>query len=394
MRENDRWLLPEGIGELLPPEAAQLERLRRRLLDLFGSWGYELVEPPLIEYLESLLTGTGNDLDLHTFKITDQLTGRLMGVRADMTPQVARIDSHRLKLAAPTRLCYLGAVLRTRPQELGGTRSPLQVGAELYGHEGIESDLEVMSLMAEALRCVGVTDLHMDLGHVGIFRGLAREAGLSADVEAQLFDALQRKARPEVEAILADAPIAPADRARLAVLNELNGGREVLDQAASLLRGAGQAVQHCFANLSALALAAARRLPDVRFHIDLAELRGYHYHTGAVFAAFVPGRGQAIAQGGRYDDIGRVYGRARPATGFSMDLKALVAYSSDDCAVLRGIFAPPDEDPALEAEVRALRAAGERVVRALPGQTGSAAEVGCDRLLKRRADGWQVVALD
>jgi ATP phosphoribosyltransferase regulatory subunit len=394
MRENDRWLLPEGIEELLPPEAAQLERLRRRLLDLFGTWGYQLVETPLMEYLESLLTGTGNDLDLHTFKITDQLTGRLMGVRADMTPQVARIDSHSLKIGAPTRLCYLGAVLRTRPQELGGTRSPLQVGAELYGHAGIESDLEVMSLMAEALQCVGITDLHMDLGHVGIFRGLAREAGLSRETESALFDALQRKARPEVEAVLGEAPITDDHRARLVALTDLNGGREVLDEAAVLMRGAGEAVQHAFANLSALAMAASRRLPAVRFHFDLAELRGYHYHTGAVFAAFVPGRGQSIAQGGRYDDIGRIYGRARPATGFSMDLKALVPYATDDTPALRGIFAPADEDAALEVQVRALRASGERVVRALPGQQGGAAEMGCDRLLRRGADGWQVVAVD
>lgn len=394
MRENDRWLLPEGIEELLPPEAAHLEDLRRRLLDLFGSWGYELVEPPLIEYLESLLIGSGDDLDLQTFKITDQLTGRLMGVRADMTPQAARIDSHRIKHDVPTRLCYLGSVLRTRPQELGGTRSPLQVGAELYGHAGIESDLEVMSLMAEALQSVGVTELHMDLGHVGIFRGLAREAGLGAETETRLFDALQRKARAEVEAILAAAPLASAARARLAALVDLNGGREVLDEAAGVMRGAGEDVQHAFANLSALALAAARHLPQVRFHFDLAELRGYHYHTGAVFAAFVPGRGQAIAQGGRYDDIGRIFGRARPATGFSMDLKALVALATDGGPALRGIFAPPDEEPALEAEVRALRAAGERVVRALPGQQGGAAEMGCDRLLRRSADGWQVVAVD
>lgn len=393
MRENDRWLLPEGIEELLPHEAAHLEELRRRLLDLFRSWGYELIEPPLIEYLESLLIGSDEDLDLQTFKITDQLTGRLMGVRADMTPQAARIDSHRLKHDVPTRLCYLGAVLRTRPQELGGTRSPLQVGAELYGHSGIESDLEVMSLMAEALRSVGISELHMDLGHVGIFRGLARAAGLSSETEAQLFEALQRKARPEVEAILAAVPMAAAERTRLAALADLNGGHEVLDEAASLLRGASDDVQQAFANLSALALAASRRLPQVRFHFDLAELRGYHYHTGTVFAAFVPGRGQAIAQGGRYDDIGRIFGRARPATGFSADLRALLSLAPERKPALRGIFAPPDEDPALEEQVRALRASGERVVRALPGQQGGAAEMGCDRLLQRQADGWQVVTI-
>jgi len=391
MTENDRWLLPEGIEELLPEDAARVETLRRRLLDLFGSWGYELVIPPLIEYLDSLLTGTGNDLDLQTFKLTDQLTGRMMGVRADMTPQVARIDSHLLKRDAPTRLCYFGHVLRTRPLGLGGSRSPLQVGAEVYGHRGFESDLEVVSLMVEALRAVGVPGLHLDLGHVGIFRGLTAQAGLSRDAEARLFDALQRKAKPEIRELLAHVQAEPGVREMLLALADLNGGPEILADAERVLAGAGASVREALAELRALAKAVAA-LELSGLHFDMAELRGYAYHTGAVFAAFVPGRGQAIAQGGRYDDIGRIFGRARPATGFSMDLIGLLPLAPAGSGAVRGIFAPADDDALLARRIRELRAGGERVVRALPGQTGGAAAMGCDRQLIRQGSDWQVIS--
>ena len=225
MSARDRWLLPEGIAEVLPAEAAALERARRRLIDLFERWGYELVVPPFVEYLESLLTGTGGDLDLQTFKLTDQLTGRLMGVRADMTPQVARIDAHSLRRVGPVRLCYLGTVLHTLPDGIARSRSPIQVGAELYGHAGMESDVEVLCLMLESLASAGVRPVHVDLGHVGVFRGLAREARLDAEQERQLFDALQRKAVPEVEEWLARWELPAPVRARLSALPVLNGGR-------------------------------------------------------------------------------------------------------------------------------------------------------------------------
>lgn len=387
---ENRWLLPEGIEELLPPEAAALDLLRRRLVDLFSAWGYELVIPPLVEYLESLLTGTGNDLDLRTFKLTDQLTGRMMGVRADMTPQVARIDSHRLKEDRPTRLCYLGTVLHTRPPAPGGSRTPYQVGAELYGHRGIESDLEVLRLMVETLHAAGLSDLHLDLGHVGIYRGLVKEAGLTAEAETILFDALQRKAEPELRDWLARLEVAPPHAGMLLALASLNGGEEALDEAQGLLRRAGAPVREAFANLRALAQ-AARRIEGVTLHFDLAELRGYRYHTGAVFAAFVPGKGQAVAQGGRYDDIGGIFGRARPATGFSTDLRALLPFFTDRPPAVRGIFAPPDPDPELEARIAALRRAGERVIQALPGQQGGAAAMGCDRVMERRGGVWEAV---
>jgi len=391
MPRQDRWLLPEGIEELLPLEAEQLEALRRKLLDLFRNWGYELVMPPLVEYIESLLTGTSNDLDLKTFKITDQLTGRLMGVRADMTPQAARIDAHRLKRTTPVRLCYLGTVLHTLPDGFARSRNPLQVGAELYGHAGIESDLEVLSLMLETLTLTGVQGICLDLGHVGIYRGLVREANLNQEQEKTLFDALQRKAGSEIEELLLQFTLTKTYRQRFALLAELNGGIEVLEEGRSVLRGASAETLNALEGLCGLAQAVQRRLPETPLHFDLAELRGYHYHTGAVFAAYVAGHGQAVAQGGRYDDIGVVFGRARPATGFSADLKTLASISSSaPAATISAIFAPWVEDAALDASIRSLRAEGERVICALPGQEGGAREMGCERELELRQGSWVV----
>ncbi len=390
MSRTDRWLLPEGIEELLPAEASRLEALRRRLLDLYATWGYAQVMPPFIEYLESLLVGSGSDLDLETFKLTDQLTGRLMGVRADMTQQVARIDAHRLQHEAPTRLCYLGTVLRARPDGPGGSRSPLQVGAELYGHAGIESDAEVVALMIETLEACGIRDVHLDLGHVGIFRGLTAAAGLDELREAELFEMLQRKARAELEAAVAGMPQEHASR--LLALVDLNGGDEVLDAARERLAGATAEVDAALASLAGVAEVLRRERPELVLHFDLAELRGYRYHTGVVFAALVPGHGEAIARGGRYDDVGRFFGRARPATGFSTDLRQLLRLSDGmaTAQVESGIFAPADADPALCAAIRELRERGERVVRALPGQVGGAAEMDCDRELVRNDDGWEI----
>ncbi len=392
MIELDRWLLPEGIEEVLPRQAQCLEQMRRRLLDLFQRWGYELVMPPFIEYLESLLTGAGNDLGLQTFKLTDQLSGRLMGIRADMTPQVARIEAHRLQREEPVRLCYLGTVLRTMPDGFAGSRSPLQLGTELYGHAGIEADVEVLCLMLETLAEAGLRDVHLDIGHVGIFRGLARRAGLDSAQEVELFDLLQRKARPEIERYLLELDIDAGLRTMIACLPGLNGGIEVLDTAAEVLRVAGQDVLDALDNLRAIATAAAQRLPEVPLYYDLAELRGYHYKTGVVFAAFVPGCGQEVARGGRYDGIGAVFGRARPATGFSADLKLLMRLGTlaDDCAA-KAVFAPAGNDVTLQARIAELRRAGERVIQALPGQCGGAEAMGCDRELRHRDGGWQVV---
>lgn len=388
--KSNRWLLPEGIEEVLPQQAKQLEAMRRSLLDLFQSWGYDLVMPPFIEYLESLLTGTGNDLDLQTFKLTDQLTGRMMGVRADMTPQVARIDAHHLKSSAPTRLCYLGTVLHTRPGGFAGSRSLLQVGAELFGHGGIESDVEVLSLMVETLKQAGVDDLYLDLGHVGIYRGLVDQAGLDAEQEAILFDALQRKAKPEITDLLNDWSLPKAIAQMLTKLTELNGDDSVLTEARSVLKKAGRPVQAALDNLQQIAGQLQQQIPDLRLHYDLAELRGYHYHTGAVFAAYVPGRGQAIAQGGRYDGIGRAFGLSRPATGFSTDLRILAALTQQSDENRAGILAPANGDADLQSVVQKLRAAGERVIFELPGQQADAAVLGCDRQLVKNTQGWEV----
>lgn len=388
-----RWLLPEGIEELLPPQAGQLEQLRRQLLDCFDSWGYEQVMPPFVEYLESLLTGTGEDLGLQTFRVTDPVSGRQMGLRADMTLQAARIDAHQLKRNVPTRLCYLGTVLRTRQDGFASSRAPLQVGAELYGHAGVESDLEILELMLQTLQLTGVEDVHVDLGHVGIFGSLAQQAGLDKAQEKALFDALQRKALPEIRALLNDFGLSGEMQAMLSSLATLHGDQGILDQAQQVLKAAGTEVGQAIATLKALAVSLQQRRPEVTLHFDLAELRGYEYQTGVVFAAFVPGYGQEIARGGRYDEIGRIFGRARPATGFSADLRTLISVAAQAPAqqVSDGIYAPALEDEKLQQAIRQLRASGERVVCELPGQQGTAQEMGCSRTLALRDGAWQVI---
>ncbi len=387
---RERWLLPEGIEEILPDEARRLESLRRRLLDLFASWGYELVMPPLIEYLESLLTGSGRDLDLQTFKLTDQLTGRLMGVRPDMTPQAARIDAHYLKRNAPVRLCYAGSVLRTRPDEFEGAREPLQVGAELFGHAGPEADAEILELMIEALKIADIREAHIDLGHGGVFRALASQAKLDADTEAELFAALQRKARNDVDTLLGECDAPASAKRMLAGLLDLNGGQEVLASARAQLQGAPATVAQALGELDTVAARATRRPGAPALYFDLAELSGYHYYTGVVFSAFVPGHGRAIARGGRYDGIGKAFGRERAATGFGADLRQWLKLSATAPAPLTGILAPDSEDPTLLQEVAQLRAKGERVVMWLPGEKCSAAELGCDRVLAKQGGRWVV----
>lgn len=391
--KSDRWLLPEGIEEVLPEQARRLEMLRRRLLDLYASWGYELVIPPMIEYLDSLLTGTGHDLDLQTFKLTDQLTGKMMGLRADMTPQVARIDAHTLKKAGPSRLCYIGSVLHTRPDGFAGSRSPIQVGAELYGHSGSESDVEVFRLMLETLRQSDVEDLYFDLGHVGIYRQLVGEAQLSEEQQAELFDALQRKAIPEIEQLLDNSPVDSKVAEGLLGLATLNGDDTVIDEARQLLAFAGDGVGQALDNLQAVAQQIKDHEPAIPLHFDLAELRGYNYHTGVVFAAYVPGRGQAIAQGGRYDEIGKVFGRSRAATGFSTDLKTLIDLGETAMSLPGAIYAPVEEDAGLREQIEQLRRQGERVICALPGDNSDPQQLGCDRKLVRDGKAWRIVTI-
>lgn len=340
MTDSNRWLLPDGIDEVLPPQAWRAESLRRKLLDLYRSWGYELVLPPYIEYLESLLTGIGSDLDIQTFKVTDQLTGRLMGIRADMTPQVARIDAHSLRHQGPARFCYGGSVLHTRAPNISSTRSPIQMGAELFGCADIAADNEIISLMLETIKLAGAERVHLDLGHVGIYRGLVSMAELSTTQEAELFDLLQSKAKADVERFVADNVTAKDVAQMLAKLVRLNGGYEVLSEAKECFKNAPQSVLQALDMLAELGQSLAALYPEVDLYFDLAELRGYQYHTSMVYSAYVAGHGQAIAKGGRYDHIGEVFGRSRAATGFSADLKALIRLAPSRTDVPRAIVAP------------------------------------------------------
>ena len=384
--------MPEGIEEILPEDAKHLEGLRSKLLEMFACWGYDLVIPPFIDFLDSLLTGSGHDLDLQTFKLTDQVSGEMLGVRADMTPQVARIDAHNLKHEWPTRLCYVGTILNARSDPLHKTRSPMQIGAELYGHAGKESDVEVICLMLEMLALTGLQNIHLDLGHVGIYRALSRQAGLTELQESELFGVLQRKARPELQGLMDSYAINADLKAMLLKLPELNGGKDVLDKARTVFLKANNEVKEALADLESIAEKLVVRFPFLPISFDLAELRGYHYHTGIVFAAFVPSIGREIARGGRYDNIGAVFGRARPATGFSADLKLLSSLSKQYCQVKQRelIFAPYSEDVQLNEKIRELRANQQAVVQQLPGQTGSAKELGCTSILEQDNQIWVV----
>ncbi|TXG88554.1 MAG: ATP phosphoribosyltransferase regulatory subunit [Rhodocyclaceae bacterium] len=355
------WLLPEYLADALPFEAARIEQQRRSVLDLFRVHGYELVMPPLIEYLDSLLTGSGHDLKLRTFKLVDQVSGRTLGVRADMTPQVARIDAHLLNRQGTTRLCYCDSVLHTMPASISASREPIQIGAELYGHTGHDADVEVIRLMARALDVAGAAPSRIDVGHVGIFRALAEAAGLDVEQLDAALSLLQAKDVPGLQDFCAALP--ESQRAAFLQLPTLYGGVEVLDRAAAVLPPL-PAVTAALATLRSVATA----LPDQPLSFDLADLRGYHYHNGVVFAAYHPGSASAVALGGRYDGAGAAFGRARAATGFSMDLRLVAQIVGGDEGD-GAIVAPADGDAALSAEVARLRAAGEVVIELLPGES-------------------------
>ena len=376
------WLLPEFIEDILPVEAGRIELLRGKLLGVFRSYGYELVIPPMLEYLESLLTGTGHDLDLRTFKLVDQLSGRMMGLRADITPQVARIDAHLLNTSGLTRLCYCGTVLHTRPRGMTATREPLQAGAEIYGHSGIESDVEVQSMMYDALMACGVRASRLDIGHVGVFRALCRLGNVRQGVESDLQEALESKDVARISDVTGE--LNPIVRDAMRSLPELYGDDSVLARARNVLPS-DPAISSALDDL--LSLARASRF-DVG--IDLADLRGYHYHSGAVFAAYVPGSSSAVALGGRYDDVGKAFGRARPATGFSMDLRELVQVIPAMESV-SAILAPYSDNSGLVAEVHRLRSSGEVVVTDLPGNDGPGIQ--CDREIVRDGRKWVVRSL-
>jgi ATP phosphoribosyltransferase regulatory subunit len=379
------WLLPEYIADALPAEAARIEGLRRRLLDHFRGRGYEFVMPPMLEYLESLLTGAGHDLKLRTFKLVDQLSGRTMGVRADITPQAARIDAHLLNHQGVTRLSYCGSVLHTLPASVSAGREPVQIGAELYGYEGIAADLDIIRLMADAFAVIKLPISRIDLGHVGIFRALAEAAGLPEETEQKVLGLLQSKDVPELMMVCADVP--SPYREALLVLPELYGGPELLARAVKELPPL-PAITQALEGLRHLLEAA----PELPFSIDLSDLRGYHYHNGVVFAAYCPGYPAAIALGGRYDGAGKTFGRARPATGFSMDLRE-VARLVPAAKEQAGILAPNiGHDKQLAVHIASLRESGEIVVELLPGETACEGPL-CDRKLVHVGGQWIIEAI-
>ena len=385
MSTKRRWLLPEAIEDLLPGEARQVELLRRRLLDAFMRGGYEFVAPPLLEYVESLLTGSGHDMDLRTFKLVDQASGRTVGIRADITPQVARIDAHLLNRCGVARLCYCGSVLHAQPSSLLASREPIQIGAELYGHAGIEADIEIVRLLAQALALCEIPPARIDLGHIGIFRALATRAELSPDAREELFAVLQAKDASTLGELVAG--VAEPLRSALLALPECYGGVEALATGARHLPDLPE-IRTALDGLRRLAEA----LPGLPLSFDLADLRGYHYHSGVVFAAYSAGSPGAVALGGRYDQIGASFGRGRPATGFSLDLRELARLAPPSTAA-GAILAPWPQDEALHTEIEKLRARGETVMTALPGHEGTWKEAGCDRILARRGNEWIIADL-
>ncbi len=377
------WLLPEYIEDVLPEQAAHIEQLRRQLLDLFNVHGYQLVIPPLLEYTESLMTGTGRDLDLATFKVVDQLTGRLMGVRADITPQAARIDAHMLGNQGVTRLCYAGSVLRTHPDGIAQTRQPLQIGAELFGHAGVESDIEVQQLMVKSLQLAGISDLHVDFGHAAIFETLVRDYPA---LEQPLHHALQTKDSTEVIALT--ATIDSVTRNALCALTQLNGGFDMLEKAQTILPNHAN-ITRALNDLRKVAEATAQQGVCVSF--DLSELRGYHYHSGIVFAAYAQGFSGALALGGRYDEVGIAFGRARAATGFSIDLRSLIGQTTS--VQHYAVLAPALDNAALQLKVAALRESGVRVVQEFAGLEAYRSELKCSHYLVLTDGDWQIVPL-
>ncbi len=382
------WLLPEYVQDMLPDEAWRVEQMRAQFLDLLRKSGYQLVSPPLLEYAESLLIDDSRDMDLRTFKLVDQLSGRTLALRADITPQVARIDAHLLNRQGVVRLCYAGSVLHTQPVGLTRTRELLQIGAELYGHGGLESDLEIQQLMLQSLGLLGIDNVHLDLGHVAVFRALVQHAKLGKEIEGELFAALQSKDSTALQSLVQSLD-ATLRNALLALPSLYGNCAEVLVRARKLLPDYAE----IRAALDDLQNTSGKLLPLVStVGIDLADLRGYHYHSGMIFAAYHAGSHDPIALGGRYDDLGKSFGRARAATGFSMDLRQLYRLLPEQVA-RRGVLAPYLDNSALRDEIAKLRAAGEVVVVDLLGNADFRAELQCDRELVLRDGVWQVIGL-
>lgn len=377
------WLLPEYIEDILPAEALHIEKMRRCIIDHLMVHGYQQVLPPLLEYVESLLSGSGSDMNLQMFKVIDQLSGRMMGLRADMTPQVARIDAHLLNCEGITRLCYANNVLHTVPSSLTQTREPFQIGAELYGHAGVESDLEIQQLMLECMAIAGLSKVHLDLGHVAVFRGIIKNASIPPEMESELFAVLQAKDIVALKKICTG--LKKSTRESLLLLPELYGDKEVLEEARKRLPAHAE-ISSALEQLEKVSNELKPAVDTIAF--DLADLRGYHYHTGMVFAAYARGCSNAIALGGRYDEIGKAFGRARPATGFSMDLREL-SRLVEQTPYPMGILAPfKKKSKELNKKIAQLRNDGHIVVIELPEQPENS--LNCDRRLVMRKGEWIV----
>ena len=393
-KSNKRWLLPDGVQETLPPDALAVESLRHDILQIFHAWGYDLVMPAMIEYMDSLLTGTAHSLDTRTFALVDQLSGKQMGVRSDMTPQVARIDAHLLADDARhqrvSRLCYCGHLLHAIGDGITSSRTPLQIGAEIFGSDSIGADVEVVSLMVTTLHAVGLHNISIDIGHVGVFRNLVKNTPLDRDQENRLFDMLQRKSIPDLQAYLQQLPLSDNLCEQVCQLALLNGDISVIDEARKLYGDAGDELSATLDYMYKVVQSLQQKYPDTLINCDLAELRGYSYHTGLVFAAFLPGQGREIARGGRYDDVGEVFGNARPATGFSADLLNLYQLCGANGQFIPGILVPDQDDETLADLVQQLRAAGERVVVDLTQGKSSAVEQQCNRQAVKSKDAWIV----
>ncbi len=393
-----RWLLPDGVEDVLPPQAKQLEQIRRRLLDLYETWGYSYVIPPMIEFLESLLTGTGHDLDLKTFKVVDLLSGRTMGIRADITPQVARIDAHSLNREGVMRLCYAGTVVQSQPDTMLANRTPISVGAELFGETSSKADLEIVSLMAESLRSLGLDRLHIELGDVAIFRQMMENLSISYEKKNILFELVQKKALAELRESAVSFGLSSDDVELICNLPSLCGDQSVLAEARTVFNK-NNGVLECINNLEHIADALDSRFSDLNIYFDLSELRGYAYHTGIVFAACVDGFGEVIAKGGRYDYIGEVFGRdARGATGFSINIRSLLAPTiineSEKKRVCLGTI-PKAMPDALWQEIQRLRADGYIVVEtAFEKAVGTDKMDGFDFILEYIDDQWQLLDLE
>jgi len=395
----NRWLLPQGIEDVLPDRAEAIEGLRRRVLDLYHRWGYALLMPPEVEFLDSLLTGVGGDLDLRTLKVVDQVSGRLMGFRADMTPQVARVDAHRLGEDGPRRLCYAGTVLRATPDNYGGSRAPLQVGAELFGVASPSADAEIMGLMAATLSEVGIRDFTLDLGHVGLYRGLIADLDLDRDGDEALREAVRRKDTGAIAELLDGKGVDSALRAALVTLPTLHGGLDALEKARQVC-GVNERARAALAELEELVERLGRRDLTEHLSLDLGEVRGYDYHTGPVFAAFVEGQGDAVLYGGRYDGIGAAFGRSRPATGMSGDLKLLAGLVALPESQPEGVLAPAEGGGELQRAIQSLRAQGVQVVQCLEADSSQdlpaqARSLGCAQVLVYDDhQGWRAQPVD